>query len=250
MAKTKREKTILAEEYPKWAKEQKRLAQEEAVKGYAKSIAKGKKKAERETKKTLKKFASKGDETHKAVFGKGGTLSRVSKAYGYRYKASKSLLGMASAFGTPQRGGQTHPGRPKNVYVHRSPFTGKLIPAPLYYKEKRQFDNLQQKRAEGVQNQRIRQYAQRGIPPQQIQQLTPSASVEGGTYTPQPVQQEIRRPQIQLRPQPTQSQWQRTPMVQPQAYQQQVQQLPNGTVIPKGTQVWKFRRGLLELKEA
>jgi hypothetical protein len=228
-----------AEEQPQFIEEQRVLANQQASERYnqkTRQLAKNIERGRVTTKQALQEFQAPAQAMHNKA---GKAFKSVAGAYGARYKMSKSLLAFSNAFGGTSRGGQSHPGRPKQVYVHRSPFTGKPIPAPLYYKEMRAFKNLQQNKAETIQTQRTRQYAQRGIPPQQMQQIQQQVQQQQVIR-----QMQMQRPQPQQYQQPYQTQPQ-PQMVQPQQLQQQAQQLPNGTVIPRGNSVWKFRRGIV-----
>lgn len=102
----------------------------------------------------------------------GSVFKKISSAVKYSPKLSKTLLGYANAFTGGQSSSQrvqVGPGRPKMVYKHRSPFTGKPIDAPSYYKEVRAFRRLQEQRASGVQQQQLQQLAKRGVSPSQAQ---------------------------------------------------------------------------------
>lgn len=225
-----------AEEEPKYVKEQEALARQQAQERYIQKTGRAVERIKEGTKATKKALTEFGETSRGVDKAAGKAFKSAAGAYKYRYKMSKSLLAFSNAFGGTSRGGQSTPGRPKMVYVHRSPFSGKPIPASMWYKEMRLFRKLQQDKAEGVQRQTVRQLAQRGVPPQQMQQM----------------QQQVPVRQLPMvRPQMTMPQFQQPvrqplpPMVTPQQLQQQAQQLPNGTIIPRGNSVWKFRRGIV-----
>jgi len=99
-------------------------------------------------------------------------IKGVSKSVKYRPKLSSSLLNIGAGFagGTQQRV-KEGPGRPVGDYKHRSPFTGKPIPATQYYKEIKDYRRQQMQRANQVDQQAIQQLAKRGIPPEQAKQI-------------------------------------------------------------------------------
>lgn len=130
-------------------------------------------------------------------------------------KASNYFLKYANAFGnqSQQQGRvQSGPGRPKGVMKWRSPFTGKPIPATLYYKEVRAYRRFQAQKAEQAQAQQLQQMAKRGITPQQaamiqmrqqqmvqqnnIQQMQPQVQMQNqniqSRVPPQQVQTSVR----------------------------------------------------------
>lgn len=149
-------------------------------------------------------------EKYKAIARKekrGNIIKRLSKAVKYSAKLSSSLLNYGANIGNqPQGRTQSHPGRPAGVMKWRSPFTGRPIPAPQYYKEVRAFRRIQSQQAEQTQVQQIQQMARKGITPQQVAI-------------------------IQLRNQQMQTQTQQMP----QQYPQQVQQPPSSAVRP----IWR-----------
>lgn len=162
-------------------------------------------------------------------------ISKVTKAYGYRKALTTNLLGFSNAFNTPQ---QKSVGRPKNLFKHTSPLTGKPVPAEIYYSHMREFKRLQQQRVEDMKEQKIRELAKKGIPPNQIQEYQQTQN----QMTPQQLeyirQQQILQ-QINAR-QPTQQR-----LTEEQA-RQLSKQLPNGTVINQSTSVWKGRRATVD----
>jgi hypothetical protein len=230
------EKIMIKQTYEQYKKEQKELANQQASDKYnqkTRQLAQNIERGRVATKQALNEFQEPAQVAHQKA---GKVLKSAAGAYKAKANMSKSLLAFSNAFGGTTRGGQSHSRRPKQVYVHRSPFTGKPIPAPLYYKEMRAFKNLQTNKAENIQVQRTRQYAQRGVPPQQIQQVQQQQAIRQIQMQRPPQQQQVQQP-YQTQPHPQ--------MVQPQQLQQQAQQLPNGTVIPLGTRVWKFQRGVV-----
>lgn len=95
----------------------------------------------------------------------------ASKAYRATKKLSNTLLSYGAGFANPQQsGGYRGPGRPAGVMKHRSPFTGKPIPAPQFYKEMRAFRRQQSQQADQVQTQQQVRFARQGVAPNQIQQ--------------------------------------------------------------------------------
>ena len=150
--------------------------------------------------------------------------SKKSKAIGYKPKLSQTLLGFANANNMPQQSA----GRPPKIFKHTSPLSGKPVPAEVYYAHMREFKRLQARRVEDAKEQQIREYAKRGIPPQQIAQI----------------QERIRQQKLLEQVQKAQQ-----PQPQPQNIQQnqvsneQIQQLPQGTIVPQGNKIWKYRRG-------
>lgn len=142
----------------------------------------------------------------------GKIIDKASKLVGYKQTLSKTLLGYSNAFNPPE---QKKVGRPKLIYVHTSPFTGKPVPAPEYYRQLRAYKRIQTQKAEDLKEKQFNQFAQRGIAPSQVQDY----------------QQRLR--QLQQLQQIQQS---------PQQYTNQAP-LQRGQVIPAGTRVWKFRRG-------
>lgn len=146
---------------------------------------------------------------------KKGTFKKVTKAYGYKSKLSNTLLGYSNAFNNnqSQNTSSSGPGRPKLVYKHISPISGQPVPAPQYYKDVRLFRKLQMQKANQVEQLKQMQYARQGVPPERIQQVQQM--------------QQVRQVPIQ------------------QNMQVQNQPLQNGQVIPRGTPVWKWRRGVV-----
>jgi hypothetical protein len=125
------------------------------------------------------------------------SFEKIAKSGKYSKKLSESLL----SYGSGLTGGQQYqkkagPGRPANVYKWRSPFTGRPITAPQYYKEVRAFRRIQEQRAEQAQAQQIKQMAQRGVNPQQLAQMQVQRQIQ------QPMPQQIRPLPAQLMQQP------------------------------------------------
>lgn len=150
---------------------------------------------------------------------KKNTFNKVSEAYSYNKKLSNTLESYSNAFGGQQTQ-QKRVGRPKGVMKWRSPMTGKPVPAQQYYKDLRLFKRIQEQRAAQAQQIKQAELAKRGITPEMLQQIEQA--------------KQIREQQMQQ-------------MQQTQVQTQQVNQanqLPNGVVIPRGTQVWKYRRGI------
>lgn len=208
--------------YEEYKKEQIKLAQAQANKKYKDKI-----------KKSLKPITN-----YQIKKSNQKKINRIKKTFkvGYKPQLSKKLLSYANAFNSPQQsqGKRSSAGRPKMVYIHTSPLTGKPVPAPQYYKDVRLFRRLQAQRVEDMKEQQLRQYSQQGIAPNQIQNY-------------QAQQNQIR--QLQQIQRLQQLQQQRN-MQQQMQYPQNVQnvnpqQLPNGMVIPMGNRIWRFQRGVV-----
>jgi hypothetical protein len=162
-----------------------------------------------------------------------------------------TLLQYANAFGgTPVRisksgnGKSLNPvGRPRGSLKHRSPFNGQPIPALEFYKQIREFKRIQSQRANAIEEQGMAAFASQGVPPRQI-----PLALQRQTPLPPRTQpfQGSRPPQFQRTP-PIQRPFPpRPPIPQnqvPNIQRRMLQTLPNGTVIPQGTPVWKWRRG-------
>lgn len=101
----------------------------------------------------------------------GSTFKKVASAVKFKPQLSKNLLSYANAFtgGSNSQGRtQSGPGRPKGVMKWRSPFTGKPIPAPEYYKQVRAYRRIQEQKAEQSQAQQLQALAKKGMSPQQV----------------------------------------------------------------------------------
>lgn len=163
-----------------------------------------------------KQYKTASNKLEKVSSGTGKAISNISKAYGYDKKLSNTLLGYSNAFGGQQTQ-QKSVGRPKGVMKWRSPMTGKPVPAQQYYKDLRLFKRIQEQRAAQAQQIKQAELAKRGITPEMLQQIEQAKQIR---------EQQIQQTQVQ------------TQQVN------QVNQLPNGVIIPRGTQVWKYRRGI------
>lgn len=187
------------------------------------------------TRKVFKKIVKVGD--------KG--ISAAKKAYKYSPKLSSNLMRQFTASANPSSGGRTQagPGRPRGVLKHRSPFNGQPIPATEFYKQMRAFRRQQSQTADQIQTQRQAQFARQGVPPSQIQQAVQQRMQ----------QQFLMQQQMQRQPQPYRQnippQFQRPvvpsrPIQLPNSNQQiDINNLPDGTIIPMGNANWKFARG-------
>lgn len=194
--------------YKQYLKEQKKLAQKQVTSKYKKSAVKKYKKLDKTSKK-VERTAKKG-------------FKEATKAYGYKRKLSQTLMGFANANNPPQASA----GRPKSVFKHTSPLSGKPVPAQVYYAHMRQFKNIQARRVEDAKERQIKEYAKRGIHPSQIQMI-----------------QERLRQQKLLEQVQRQRQ---VPIQQNQIQQTQAEQLPDGTVVDESTRVWRHRRGVVD----
>lgn len=153
----------------------------------------------------------------------------IKQAYGYRPKLSNSLLNIGAGYvqTSPQqvRRVQANPGRPVGDYKHRSPFTGKPIPAVQFYKEIKTFRRLQEQRANQQDLQAVRQLAKRGIPPQQAQQIIDQRQLQSAGAQSEAVRQNMALEQMR--------QQQNVPQQVPQMPQQIQQQ----TSLPRP--IWR-----------
>lgn len=153
----------------------------------------------------------------KKIKSGGESFKSATKMYRAKPKLSQTLLSYGAGFsqvGATQRV-QAGPGRPAGVLKHRSPFTGKPIPAPQFYKEMRAFKRVQAQQADIVQQQQQQRFAKQGVPPQQIQNV---------------VEQRMRQQfvQQQMQQRPTQ------PVQMPQQFQRP-QGIPSQAVRP----IWR-----------
>ena len=89
------------------------------------------------------------------------------------------------------------PGRPRGDYKHRDPFTGKPIPATVYYKRKKDFDRFQQQKAQLQDQKEIQQLAKRGIPPEQARPIVNQRQLQSVGVTQQPQPQQLTPEQLQ-----------------------------------------------------
>ncbi len=159
----------------------------------------------------------------------GSIFKKVTGAYGYKTKLSQTLMGFSRAHDVPK---QATAGRPKKVYVHTSPLSGKPVPAQVYYAHMRQFKNIQARRVEDAKERQIVEYAKRGISPEQIAQI-------------QAQQRQQRLIEQYQRNVQTQSQQIQGHQTQYPNQQRQAEQLHEGAVVDKSTRVWRFRRGVV-----
>lgn len=118
--------------------------------------------------------------------------------------------------------GQKNVGRPRSVYVHRSPLTGKPVPAQVYNKEMRFIRRRQSDIATQRQLQIQQNMARQGITPQQAQQIELQRYLQARQPRQMPTQQVI------VQPMPSQAQ------DMPQAGQVQPPQQPS---------IWRRQQG-------
>lgn len=213
-------------EYKDYLRREKIKAQGQAVDRYGKSVAR-----------SAKKVSKAGSKAAKKAF-------TGAKKVTYSRKLSRGLISQyGGVWGGQQvqnQQSQAGPGRPKNVYKHTSPFTGQPIPATEYYKQMREFRRVQARRAEDLKEQALKQYAQRGVAPSQIQNYNQQVALKRQ----QALAQQQQQPQ-QLTPQ--QLELLRRQQIQQQQIQQNpIQALPNGAVVNQATPVWKYRRGVVD----
>jgi len=142
-------------------------------------------------------------------------LKSIAGSFGYSKKLSSSLLNIGAG-GRPQ--GQRvkeGPGRPRGDFKHRDPYTGKPIPATLFYKRIKDFRRDQQQKAQQVDQQVVQQLAKRGIPPEQAKQIVDTRQLQSVGVQPQvqngvvPMSPEMQRQlmlqaQMQNQPRPIQ----------------------------------------------
>lgn len=165
----------------------------------------------------------------------GKAFKNVSKSVRYSKKLSNRLLSYANAFGG-SNAQKIHQGagRPRGSLKWRSPFNGQPIPATEYYKQVRMYRNIQAQKAGQVERQRISQFANKGIPPNQIQKNVMQTMMNN--YNQMRMNQQTQVPvnqnQIQQMQNPEMNQM-----------QNQVQMINGKQIIPRGTNVWKWRRG-------
>ena len=171
------------------------------------------------------------------------TIKKISNAYGYKSKLSKTLLGYSGAFGggrpqqTQKSVGRPRPvGRPRGEFKHRDPKTGQPIPATIYYKRLKELRRQAQQQARLKDIQQIQQLAKRGIPPEQAQQIVDARQLRREGVTTQPNQPTQITPEMQRR------------LLQQQQLQaQQIKlQSQNGQIVPPETPtIWRGRRGVV-----
>jgi exonuclease VII large subunit len=165
--------------------------------------------------------------TNKVSRNMGKAFENIKDAVTIKPQASKNLLGYSNAFnaqtafsGGPQSQSHSGPGRPRNSLKWRSPFNGQPIAATEYYKQVRAYRRIQTNKAQ-VQpqnNPQIQQMVQNRMMQQNVQQMQPQQN-----QLPQSIQP-----------------------VQSINQNQDINQMPNGIVIPKGTDVWRWRRGIVD----
>lgn len=180
-------------------------------------------------------------------------LKKTFKGKGYSTTLSKNLVQQfGGAFGGQRvnvQKGKTGPGRPRGEFKHRSPFNGQPLPATEYYKQVREFRRVQQQTANQIDSQQIQNLARRGIPPQQAQQIINNQQLRSVGINPQPQPPQLTPEQIQFLKRSQPPQFQRPRFVpQPNIQRQPVplQRLPNGTVVPQGNPIWRWRRGTVD----
>lgn len=171
------------------------------------------------------------------------TFKKVAGAVTYRKALSSNLTRTFSGQQRPstQQRVKAGPGRPAGPasYKHRDPQTGQPIPATLYYKRIKEVRRQAQQAAQLRDLKAIQELGKRGIPPQQAQQIVDSKQLQSVGVQPQQFQQQQAQQQFT----PEQLRQMQLQQMQQQQYQQQAQQ--NGQVIPQGTRVWKYRRGVV-----
>ena len=121
-------------------------------------------------------------------------------------KAFFAMFGAGGSSGQKQTQskGNRSVGRPRAVFIHRSPLTGKPVPAQIYNKEMRFIRRRQNDIATQRQLQLQQQLAQRGITPQQAQQMELMRQLQARQVQMQPRQ--MPTPQVIQRPMPQQAQ--------------------------------------------
>jgi hypothetical protein len=134
-----------------------------------------------------------------------GIQRRIENVKKIMPQESRASTGVQSAFLKAFGGGSSRSsqgsnrpvGRPRGVFRHTSPITGKAIPATVYYKElrniRRQQSNLAQQRQLAYQQ----AMARRGIQPQQVQAQMPQQQV---IARPMPQQQQIQPQRMPIQP--------------------------------------------------
>lgn len=144
-----------------------------------------------ETKQGLKKvFVRKTKKTN---------LNKLRTPISYKRNLPSNLMKMyggATGGASQQSQGQRPVGRPRGEFKHRSPFTGKPIPAQVYNKQIRQFRRVQEQQANQIDRQQISQLAKRGIPPEQAMQIVNARQMQS-VQQPQLSQEQIRQLMIQ-----------------------------------------------------
>lgn len=210
------------EEYNKYVKEQNKLAQKQAIVKYKKDIKKN-------IKKNIEPIKKKSKQAEKITKSAGKVIKNISKSVGYKKKLSDTLMGFANADRVPQQ----KVGRPPKLFKHTSPFTGKPVPAEVYYEQMRAFKRLQARKVEDAKEQQLREYAKRGIPPNQIENYQKQMA------------EKIRQQQMV---QQLQQQRQSQPNQQFQTQQNKISpnELPNGVVVNSGNKIWRGRRGTVD----
>lgn len=177
----------------------------------------------------------------------GRTLKKVAGAYKYSPKLSRSLLNIGVGYNGAQPTQQRvkeGPGRPRGDFKHIDPFTGKPIPATLYYKRVKDFKRIAEQTSRQEDLQAIQQLSKRGIPPEQAKQIIDQRQLQsaGVQKVPQQVTQNIsnyeKLKQLEL--------------IQKQLKQQQnqvrqvPQQLPNSYPSQAVRPIWRNREGRLD----
>jgi len=164
------------------------------------------------------------------------------KVYGYSQQLSNRLRNLGYAPSSQSQSNRPV-GRPRAVFKHRDPATGKPIPATLYYKRVKEFKRLAQQRARQEDLQAVQQLARKGIPPQQAQQIVDQRQLQSVGVR-QVTQQDIinerlRQIQSQERVQQIQAQ-PRQNSFNPRTY------IPIGQpVAPQNQTIWGGRRGMV-----
>jgi hypothetical protein len=178
--------------------------------------------AQREhNKKTLERLKTIGKKviSSKKLTGTNKTVTKPT----YKKTLSTNLMNQFTESAKPRP-----VGRPQGVMKHVSPFTGKPVPAEVYYSQVREVKRLQAQQADKVQLQRQQQFAKQGVAPNQIQNVIQQRMQ----------QQFIRQQQMQSQV-PQRMQTQQVPNNIP------VSQLPEGTIVPAGNKIWRFGRGVV-----
>jgi hypothetical protein len=180
--------------------------------------------AQRENnKKTLERLKTIGKKviSSKKLTGTNKTITKPT----YKKTLSTNLMNQFTESAKPRP-----VGRPQGVMKHVSPFTGKPVPAEVYYSQVREVKRLQAQQADKVQLQKQQQFAKQGVAPNQVQNV---------------IQQRMQ--QQFIRQQQMQSQVPQRPKMQTQQVPNNIpaSQLPEGTIVPAGNHIWRYGRGVV-----
>lgn len=203
------------ETYEQYIKNEKVKAQKQANEKYKKFI-----------KSKKKDIAKKSNKMEKRTNAATKIYKSAKKMYGYNPKLSNTLMKFANANQTA--------GRPKKVYKHTSPLSGKPVPAEVYYSHMRKFKNIQARKIEDAKERRIVEYAKKGYSPEQVANI--QQRIKQQKFQ-QFIKEKAMREQRQSQIQP------QRPQAQEQTQQQEADKLREGTAVDKSTRVWKHRVG-------